>query len=355
MKHEKIRIIAEPASLVRLGLNQEFKEGRTLKQILKNHSEIFLIMDIEDFSVQWEDSESTLRKFFDAFDIPKPHAVTGLSQVYNNPSLCHQLDPFAIWFFNKPDKDLNNFRNLLGVWAINTSELTDDYFSLEHPREYDKDEEIDGPKDNGWGNYLNQLSKPLPPSNGIVLNDRHLLLNTNEKSAETTGFYGLNNIKTLLNEILPSNLKIPYHLFIFCQHPRLEQDKTDIIINKFIEEVKKLRSYPIEIEFTFAKSRHKRGFYSNYYGFYMDRGFNAFYNTNLKKLNGENDFNVISYLNNPFTSGDIEYKSARSKISKIHDLCKEIYMSPNETADSLENITRVCTDCEEFFKNRLFS
>ena len=126
--HEKITIIAEPDAIVRLGFNQEFKEGRTLKYIIKNLSSIFLIMDEDDFTKDWDNSESPLRRFFDAYDIPRPKAISGLLQIYKNPGLCYKLNPFAIWFLNKPVKDLNNFRDLLGVWAINTSELTDDYF-----------------------------------------------------------------------------------------------------------------------------------------------------------------------------------------------------------------------------------
>lgn len=353
--HEKITIIAEPDAIVRLGFNQEFKEGRTLKYIIKNLSSIFLIMDEDDFTKDWDNSESPLRRFFDAYDIPRPKAISGLLQIYKNPGLCYKLNPFAIWFLNKPVKDLNNFRDLLGVWAINTSELTDDYFYLDHPREYDKDDILDGPKDNGWGNYLEEIHKPFPPCNAFVLNDRHLLYNTNESSALERGFYGLNNLKVLFNEILPRNLRIPFHLIIFCQHPKLDKDKTDEVVNKFITDVKELRSYQVEIEFVYAKSRHKRGLYSNYFWFYVDRGFNAFYNNNIKKFNGENDLNLISYLNNPFTSGDTEYKSSRTKIDKIKEQCKEVYISPHIDEESFENITRVSTDSEDFFDNRLFS
>ena len=353
--HEKITIIAEPDALVRLGFNQEFKEGKTLKYIVKNLSTIFLIMKEEDFTKDWEDSESSLRRFFDAYDIPRPKAFSELIQIYKKPGLCCQLNPFAIWFFNKSEKDLENFRNMLGVWAINTSDLTDDYFYLDHPREYDKGDILEGPLENGWGNYLKEIKKPLPPINAIIINDRHLLFNTNESSALKIGFYGLNNLKALLSEILPLDLRIPFHLLLFCQHPKLDKDKTDEVVNKFIEDVKGLRTYQIEIEIIYAKSRHKRGLYSNYFWFYVDRAFNAFYNNDLKKLNGENDFNLISYLNNPFTSGDTEYKSSRTKIDKIKKQCKEIYISPHEDEESLENITRVSTKCDDFFENRLFS
>lgn len=353
--HERITIIAEPDAIVRLDFNREFREGKTLKFIIKNLSSIFLIMDEESFKKDWDNSESSLRRFFDAYDIPRPKAISGLLQIYKNPGLCYKLNPFAIWFFNKSKKDLDNFRNYLGVWAINTSELTDDYFYLDHPREYDRNDIINGSKDNGWGNYLEEIHKQIPPCNAFVLNDRYLLLNTNETSAFEDGFfYGLNNLKMLLKEILPLNLKIPFHLLIFCQHPKLDKDKTDELVGKFIKDVQGFREYKIVIEIIYAKSRHKRGLYSNYFWFYVDRAFNAFYNNDPKKLVGENDFNLISYLNNPFTSGDLVYKSSRTKIDKIKEQCKEVYISPHLDNKSLEDITRVRTDSDDFFLNRLF-
>lgn len=360
-KHKKIRIFAERDALVQLCFNKEFHEGKTLKHIFRNLADILLIMEEKDFEREWENPESDLRKFFEAYDIPRPRAISGLTQIYNDPSICAQLDPFALWLFNRTEQDVNNFREYLGVWALNPQNLSDDYFSLEHSREYDKGDMLDGTKDNGWGNYLEELPKVLPPVNSIVLNDRHLLYNTNERTALRLGFYGLNNLKVLFKELLPQNLKIPFHILIFCQHPKMNIADTDTIVNRFIQEVKSLRNYPIEIEFVYDKSRHKRDLYSNYFRFWAERGYNAFYNLDMKKLNGENDFKIISYLNNSFSSGDTEYDSAKSKILKINEQCKEALLnpelSPMDNNGNLmeEMITRVSTNSEDFFANRLFS
>lgn len=359
--HRKIRIIAEKDALIQLGLSKEFREGKTLKHIFRNLADIFLIMDEGEFEKEWMDYESDLRKFFGSYDMPQPRAIAGLTQIYRNPAECAQIDPFALWLFNRSEQEVNKFRDYLGVWALTPQVLSDNYFSLEHSREFDKNDVINGTKDNGWGNYFEELSKALPPVNSIVLNDRHLLYNTNEKTALEKGFYGLNNLKALLNELLPQNLKIPFHILIFCQHPKMNIADTDAIVNKFIKEVKSLRNYAIELEFAYDKSRHKRDLYTNYFRFGVDRAYNAFYDSDLKKLNGENDFKVVSYLNNPFSSGDTEYDSARSKISKIHEQCKEALLnqelSPKDKDGVVheEWITRGCTDSKDFFDNRLFS
>lgn len=359
--HKKIRIVAEKDALIQLSFNKEFHEGKILKHIFRNLAEILLIMDEGEFETQWNNSESDIRKFFEAYDIPRPRAISGLTQIYKNPGICTQLDPFALWLFNKTEKDVINFREYLGVWALSPQSLSDDYFCLEHLREYDKDDVINGTKDNGWGNYFEQLPKALPPINSIVINDRYLLLNTNETTALRFGFYGLNNLKVLFNELLPQNLKVPFHILIFCQHPKLNIVDTDTIVGQFIRDVNSLRNYPIEIEFVYDKSRHKRDLYTNYFRFGVDRAYNAFYDSDMKKLNGENDFNIVTYLNNPFSSGDTEYDSARSKIHKIKEQCKESFLnpelSPMDQSGNLkeEMIIRVVTNSADFFDNRLFS
>lgn len=360
-EHKKIHIVAEKDALIKLSSNKEFDEGKILKHIFRNLADIVLIMEEGEFERDWNNPESDIRKFFEAYDLPCPRAISGLTKIYEDPRICAQLDPFALWLFNKTERDVINFREYLGVWALSPQSLSDDYFCIEHTHGYDKYEVIDGNKDNGWGNYLEQLTKALPPINSIVLNDRYLLLNTNETTALRSGFYGLNNLKVLFGELLPQNLKVPFHILIFCQHPKLNINDTDTIVGQFIEDVKTLRNYTIEIEFVYGKARHKRDLYTNYFRFGVDRGYNAFCNPNMKKLCGENDFEIVTYLNNPFSSGDTEYDSARSKIDKIEKRCEEAYLSPelspSDQSGNLkeEMIIRTVTESERFFKNRLFS
>ena len=349
----KVRIFAEESALIQLIKSNGFVNGRYLKTILKN-SKLYLIMEEEKFESMWNNPESDIRYFCSAFDIPRPEAVPGLRKVYEKPILCTQLDPYAIWLLNKTDEDILKLKNYLGVWAISPNNLSDDLFCLEYSKEYDRDDLIDGPKDSGWGNYLAQIPKDLPPMNSIVINDRYLLLNTNEGTAVQNGFYGLYNLKILLGELLPYDLRIPFHLLILCQHPNLNHNDTEYLVDDFISDVKRLRDYPIIVEFVYSRSRHKRGLYSNYFSFDVDRAFNAFYVYNLKQLSGENDFGIESYLNNPYALGDTKYDSARSKIAKIKDECMNVKINPIINITESRDIVQAHTECEGYFYNRLF-
>lgn len=349
----KVRIFAEESALIQLIKSNGFINGRYLKTILKN-SKLYLIMDEDKFESMWNDSESDIRKFCLAYDIPRPEAVSGLRKVYEKPILCTQLDPYAIWLLNKSDEDILKFKDYLGVWAISPNDLLDDFFCIEHKRVYSKDDVINGPKQSGWGNFLAELPKDLPPLNSIVVNDRYLLLNTNENNAEKVGFWGLKNLKALFEVLLPSDLKVTFHILLLCQHPDLDVETTNRLIEQFISDIKQTRNYKIEIEFFYSKSQHKRGLYSNYFIFDVDRAFNAFYANNLKVLNGENNFGIKTYMNDPLSTGDTEYDIARKRIEKIKEECINAKDNPYFDPDHNKNTIDSITECDGYFYNRLF-
>jgi hypothetical protein len=248
-------------------------------------------------------------------------------------------------------------RENLGVWAINPAEMTDDYFCLEYSRGYPqkRDVEITGPKGNGWGNYLCGLTKPLPPMNSLIINDRFLLANFDKSAIAKRGLFGLNNLVALFGELLPKTLKVPFHIFIYCQHPNLSIETTDIILERFIDDVKALREYEIVIEFVFDYALHHRTLYTNYFRFNANKGYNAFCDDNMIKLNGENILCIKTYNNNPFMMGDTEYEMIRNDIQEIKEQSLRVKRHSKLRTKELENIERVQTDCDDFFYNRLFS
>lgn len=354
MKHDKVMIFADLQSLIKLGNNKAFKYGRDLKEIIKNHSKINLIMDETECDRQWANSESPLRKFCDSYDIPRPNASALFAQFYNNPKLCAEVDPFALWLINTSDKNLQNFRDYMGVWAINTSNIDDLYLYMDHQRSYEIKNVIGGENNNGWANYIAELPHSLPPLNSIVLNDRFLIYHTNEESAEKEGFWGFNNLLTLFNVILPKELKIPFHILIACRHPDLSPDNCSRIVDVFMEKVKKLRKYEITIEFVYSISRHQRNLFSNYFSLTMDRAFNAFRN-NSEKINGENKFELFSYFYNPHASGDFKYSMARNELYQIKDLTEAAQVCIPDEKQKNEDIKKLVTESENLVDNRLLN
>lgn len=355
----KVNIFADVPSFLKLLANPEFAKGRDLKSLIRQRAEVFLIVDQEELDRRWEDAEDTLRKLCDAYDIPCPRALPKLAAIFESPDLCVRLDPFGLWMINASEQDINRFREYLGVWMVNPQTIKDDEFYLHHKRGYEKDDIIAGSSNNGWKNYISELlrqGKQLPPINAVVINDRYLLLNTNEQNAVRKGFWGLNNLTNLFDALMPQELRIPFQITIYCQHPQLDIKTTDKIVSDFISKVQGLRSYPINIEFFYGHARHQRTFNSNYFLFDVDRGYNAFCDYNHKKLNGENVFCIDTYHSDPNSSGDTNYIIARNTVEIIKARCEDVQQNPDiSNLEDYSKLKRVDNSDPKKVQNRLFS
>jgi len=355
----KVNIFADVPSFLNLLANSEFAKGRDLKSLIRQRAEVFLIIDQEELDRRWEDAEDTLRKLCDAYDIPCPRALPKLSAIFKSPDLCFRLDPFGLWMINTSEQDIHRFRKYFGVWMVNPSSIVDDVFYLHHKRGYDRGDIIEGSTNNGWANYIEELStqgKQLPPINAVVINDRYLLLTTNKNiPPEQYASYGLKNLRLLFDAILPYDLKIPFQLTIYCDHPQLDIATTDKITKIFKDDMCAMRpSYPIQIEFVYDHARHQRTFHSNYFLFNVDRAYNAFDCRNYKKLVGENAFDLESYHNDPYCTGDTNYITARHEISKIKEQCDNVVANPDLSNPDKGLIKRSDLPDPQKIQNRLF-
>jgi hypothetical protein len=345
MQSTKISIYTERYTLVRLGLNAEFKNGRILKQLFKN-ANIILMMAKEELDGLWEDSESDIRKFCEANDLPKPDCDDFWEDLRTRPLLCIEKDPTALWILDISDENIKRFREYLGIWMVNTSQIKDDAFSLEHQSKiYRREECIPGSKDNGYGNFFNTMDKPFPPMNSIVLNDRFLFVVENDEIDPTKVFnWGAKNVLSLFNEVLPEKLGVPFHIFIYAFPPKIKNhDEKLKLIDELCDKIKKLReNYEIEVELVLRRAEHERFFLSNYFQITVDLGYNTFNVNSMTKLIKKNRLGIQSYLRN--TSG-IDYENMKIRLEDIQ----------NEIIDERKkNKGNVFTTHETTFHNRLF-
>lgn len=354
----KVNIFADVPSFINLLTNPEFVKGRDLKYLVRQRAKVYLVIEQEILDQRWNDAEDVLRKTCDAYDIPCPQARPKLAVIFQNPALSYQLDPFGLWLINATEQDINRIKESYGVWMLNPATILDDFFYLHHKREYEKDDIIDGSSNNGWANYIEELTllgKQLPPLNAVVINDRYLLNNTDDRAADLYGLAGLNSLEKLFSAVLPQNLQIPFQLTIYCQQPPIDMDLTDTLVEEFRTHLQALRTYPIRIEFIYDVSKHKRTFHSNYFLFDIDRGYDTFDWNDYTKLNGENYFCIESYHNDPYCTGDTNYITARKKLKIIKAQCDSVKASPDTSNGDLTKVKRVDLPDSGEIENRLFS
>lgn len=347
MPNNKVRIIAEPQAIISLRRNPVFCNSKTLQHIFRNCAEIVLIADEEKFKDHWSNLESPIRRFFDAYDMPKPKAITGLKSVYEYPARCGNLDPFAIWLLNKPQAAISKFHDYLGLMAINPQSLKDDMFNLDHGKEYSSGDIVYG-KGSGWANFIGLMGRPLPPFNELALNDRYIVANI----ADDGYFYGIQNLYDLFMSILPLTLKVPLKITIFCYHPPTSFEHIDNAIQELRAKIQEQREYSITIDVIYGDAHHKRFLYTNYFTLCTDSGYNAFRRNNHRQISKDNKLSIKSYLNNPFSTGDSEFDMARKLLDVIRERCEDSYYSPC-IDDNNEKIRRVDLQNADIFQNRL--
>lgn len=195
-----------------------------------------------------------------------------------------------------------------GVICQSVSQLDDSILTSVAPDHF---ELICNETRNGWRRVLEGLSAPRIPSNCLIINDRNIF--TSDRILEEGGArYGLDNIKTLLDVLLPKtfndNDDFPYHVLIIYQtdtdgNPKLkyltdpdeiekEREKENQrdkrrseIFHKLSEIINgfKLRPYKVVFELIglkrdnpFFNRTHNRRIYSNYYTISCDHQVAAF-------------------------------------------------------------------------------
>ena len=228
----------------------------------------------------------------------------------------------VIYILDVKKEIAERIREHYGVWVLSVDEINDDIFSYSFNKHFNRSE-VPGKSQNGWENLLASEVTYLPPSNSFVLSDSNLLTNEILDKDKKKHYRGLENVKNLLDVILPAKSDIPFYILVICPAKTEQIGKMKKIIARWIDEVKNLREkrYTIIVEFFItSKTLHSRQLYANNYRIYLDKGFYVFEPWSTKvHLDGEsfNKIDIKSYLNSPFDRGDSILDVALAELDEI--------------------------------------
>lgn len=128
------------------------------------------------------------------------------------------------------------------------------------------------------------------PSNAIIINDRYLFTNDEVIKTQTGEIdkdkrYGLENVFNILNEILPSQLGVPYHILVVFQEGQLKSTTTFKNMGTYLNKLRKRLSRPYDLVIEvlavkssseFYKDTHHRRVFTNYGILCFEQKVNAF-------------------------------------------------------------------------------
>lgn len=312
MTGTKLPIFMDLETLIELIVFEE--DFPNLNSILKKHSIIYLDIKEEELDLHLKNSESEL----------------------SNLSRCDvEIRPAKEFFKNYKDdeklllKKVNSFYLLdisvemaeelskkYGVIVKSCSEINDNIFQLWYKKYFEKGEILPG-ENNGWKNIFSNIK--LPPANSIIITDRYLF-GTKEKEIDL----GYENLKLLLDALLPDSLNIPFHIYIiFRRQDKLRDERLNEIYEQLIKFLRAKRNYDIILELISYDTVHPRRIISNYYAIELDKGVQLFSASNNKQIISDNELGLSSILHDSIHRyGDSELER-RNKIlyrfGKFHE------------------------------------
>lgn len=297
--------------------------------IIRNHSEIFLNLSLEQYEEEIaKEEESILYLYVQGMAGKEPIPNEQFFTDFNNDNDIVESKPLSTYFLNKNDAEILRLREHFGLLFQN-DKIDDDVLSEHFYWDFDKEFEYkDANTNEGWSYFLNSYMKV---SNVLVLNDPYLFDNPEliEKEYVQTGSINLINF---LNQILPSKLSVDYHLLIFTGNDKkdMSEAKAKSIYEFLCQELKKIRSFNIILELIVSKDTlHRRRAYSNYAIYKCDQGFDLFSERKKNYPKTDNDLAI----DNIFTS----IKSKGSSV-QFFDLVSKTQKIKLSTVKALDNI-----------------
>ncbi len=197
--------------------------------------------------------------------------------------------PFGVFILDIDPAQAFKMQKENGVICMSSDAIDENILTLIDPcvKEYEESEK------GKWSDVLVGVKADSFVSNSVIINDRNLFANDGQKTNHHTGeIYddtpGIDNIAAVLNEIIPSELSVPYHVAILCDYEcvKTANGLTHKSVAEKVNKIKKKlnRLFPIEIEIVFIKAgdsritnvTHNRRIISNYFILKADHKICAF-------------------------------------------------------------------------------
>ena len=285
-----------------------------LHDIFKSHS--ILCVDLSDAELDeiLSDKESDLSQFCLKNDIQTIPLKDYFDSLREDKSQIAEK-PRAMFFFDITASEAEELSTKYGVIVQSETAINDRVLQLSFKKGLNKGVMVRG-NDDGWRNLLAGVK--LPPMNSLIISDNYLL--QNEANDKLVGF---ENLKMLLNSILPKTLGTSFHLLIVAPMPqKIRPEKADQLNGMLKAFLKQVRPYDFQLEFVFNNTIHPRKIFSNYFVIVGDKGFQLFHPTHTTLVYDDNQLAITSVLHDTIeTYGDSELSLSLNDIDKIRKSC----------------------------------
>src|SRR5690349_18224289 len=260
-----------------------------LKSVFTNHATIFLNLTAQELEENIQ-SQGEIFYYIHAYGgakIPEAYQQHFLNIYGDESNLV--LTPRSIYFLNVSPEHADNLQKQYGLIVQSSQSISDDILTGTAHRELTKNMVLATGASFGWRQLFNFQ---LPPSNSIVITDDWLF-----KNEEGGRIIGEDNIVSLLDAALPTDLIIEFHVLIITDDQARTQQRCEKLAGDLKAKIIALRGYPIIVEVVFADTIHKRKLIFNYISVTCDKGFAMFKLSDLRTVRDDNDFRYERIFN----------------------------------------------------------
>ncbi|MBN8641609.1 MAG: hypothetical protein J0L86_07355 [Flavobacteriales bacterium] len=298
-------------------------------KIIKDHSNICLNINQVDLDAEKADPETYIFLFLqaNARNIDVIPLENYFQTIYNDFEIIIE-NPTSAYFLNIPEIDAKNLQDQTGL-IINCKENIDDDILI---KGVNLDWLADDLINNNWTEILSSFNNF--PSNSLIINDRNLFSNE-ERVQGLNKNIGIDNLLRILDNLIPQNLKIDYHILVQSeQNSNINnKQKCDQIATILNNEIRNLRPYNFIIEIVFFNrgtmyfpSTHNRKIVSNYKIGKVEYSFAAFKIKENNTLKYDDSFNLKSFFENINSSQNCSsnlkaHENATLKYTEIASHC----------------------------------
>lgn len=266
-------------------------------KILKLHSDVFLNVDDQFFEreqekaqIREELSEDTLLLLnaLDSGRLPRP-LLSFFEEIYSEinedlssyPSTSDSIKskPRAVLILDITQAKAQELQKKFGFAFISANELEKGVFHSGWSRNFRRNEVVQ----NGWVGIYSKFT--VSPSNAMVVTDPYLF--SHETQDENLGE---GNIIRMIEQILPEQLDIDYHITIITSRKMpsgksIPEPKFGTISKRLVNSISGLRPYNILVEIISSETIHPRLIITNYAFSKCEKGFKIFNPSQYNMIN----------------------------------------------------------------------
>lgn len=285
--------------------------------ILKHHSKVNINISQDDYDSDISDPDnSILFQYLQNSGGKEPFPNEQFFTDFEANNSIVEKQPLSAYFLNKNDDQIENLIEKFGLLFQNYK-IDDELLTQKFQKNCTKNEVFVQGLLYGW-------KAIMPPHNlffnSLIVTDPHLFNNDKNVNGTFVNF-GVENIISFIDLILPPTLGIEFHLLIVSsrQNGGFSEAKMQGIYTDLNNRISALRSYNIKLELVITpETIHSRNSFSNYHLMNCDKGFKIFSVDDPSKVQDNNKFKYFDIFEiiDPIY-GDSHYKELVDEIPKI--------------------------------------